>query len=722
MNKKPPELPPIKSKILSQRTDYPFIRANAMEALHALGHEEIALAILEWENKVDDMLGASYNTTHERRVKAFMGRLSVSVPLHYLKITDDQKSQYQRELRNIFEFRLFLELSESILHEKNTIDDIQIALSPKPLKIGAESYLCFNLLITPAQVFWTGFSRYRCCTIISDLDADANSELVINALREHGIPLNEINYIDPGLDIDIPRDVEQSSLALRALKMETDISAETVRQLTIDHLSFVFYAAIECGNEDMKNLVRFIGGSYIEGEKLLKAQIQQNARGFAEIFLSLFPRHSLTFLNRMILRRKVSKFILNQQSSAKCPSSLFRRTDINFDILAKALPYLLYTRGPEALLNIESGDEYSAIPTLRAKQISQDLGKSVRWEKCKIQPEQVLDVLYPDGSLDSQSSQSESLHYNTLMLIPPGLKVSAFEAKLLVTIAGELSARFDALWEQYAPGDYQDRIQRHAVIRANLGKAGRLLLEKIRRSSDKFENLTWINQSSPLISEILDVVDYLNETFLRPNKKSNSQASIKFLSYDEAKKASDRWHVELYRSSFEDEDLSYFPPQKEIDTDVIHARFINTRRDLHLTGQMFKNCVYSKHTDILEGKLHILAGSLKTKTLDFVCSIEFNSDGSFKITQIRGHCNSSIETEDQQLVKIELENAGLERPKSLINKNESIESFRQPGLSLIDNLIDAELKEHQPCLFPNPLRSELQRLIDGTPLNNLPPP
>lgn len=656
-------IPPIASNLLRKRSDYPAIRDKALQSLYNLGLSDIASLVLQWENDVDEIYRPRPESEEQRRTRIYIRIARVIMPLNGLKLEREFRLRHHLELQDVHELRLFVELSASILHHQNKVQSSKIALPREPIKIGANCYLCCNLLIAPGRVFATEATKYSWMRITANLEANAHWTQVVREMRKNGSPLIEIDYINPSENIDIPRWINLSSSTARSLLKNIDDCTNSKTELSLVHLGGIFAAAIAYSGI-VADLARFIGGEYHDGLDLLEHQIRDTGRELAKLFLSLFPSPSREFLNRMIVKRTVSKSILRRKETVPCPPSVFARADINFDVLGKVLPYLLNDRGFDALLNLAAGDEYEAAPNTRSRMSTEDLGTIVRWKRSVHQPSPVLDILYPGEYSHHIDSKTITTQAHTIMLIPQGESISIAEAEVFQKIAKKLGNRWEALYAEYQPGDYKDKTKRLATIRANQEKVGRLILERIRAAHMPCDEVGSHEIEKTTLSEIMDVVDYLNETFLRPNKSSNSQAVVKFPSYAALKKSSDRWHIDLYRSSFKDQDVTYFHNPQEIDSDKLSAKLISTRRELHLTGSIFKNCLYSKHQRILDGKLYILEGKLKTKELDFVCSIEFHGQDTFEIIEMKGRFNSLLEIEDQELIKALLTESALRKPES----------------------------------------------------------
>lgn len=697
--------PPIASNLLRTRSDYPAIRDKALQSLYSLGLNDIASLVLQWENEADELYSPRQESEERRRIRIYVRIVQVLIPVSSLKLGREFRLKHHRELQDIHELRLFVEFSASILHNENKVQSSKIVLPTEPIKIVADCYLCCNLMIAPGRVFATEATKYTWVRTTSKLDANAHWTQVVREMRKNGHPLIEIDYINPSENIDVPTWFNLSSSAARSLLKNIDHCTNSKTELSLNHLGSVFAAAIAYSGT-VADLARFIGGEYHDGLDLLEHEIRDRGRELAKLFLSLFPSHSKEFLHRMIVKRTVSKKILGHHATIPCPPSVFARTDINFDVLAKVLPYLLNDRGFEALLNLAPGDEYEAAPHARSRISTEDLGTIVRWKRSVLQSTPVLDILYPEEHSHHIDSRTITTQAHTIMLIPQGESISIAEAEVFQKIAKKLGNRWEALYAEYQPGDYKDKTKRFATIRANQEKIGRLILERIRGPRIPCDEAETHKIEKTTISEIMDVVDYLNDTFLRPNKNSNSQSVVKFASYSALKKSSDRWHIDLYRSSFKDPDVTYFPNPQEIDSDKLSAKLINTRRELHVTGSIFKNCLYSKHQGILDGKLYILEGKLKTKKLEFVCSIEFNGQDTFEIIEMKGRFNSLIEIEDQHVIKELLIESDLQKPKS--SSDDQVTSkpedflIEELELDLIEEDVDLPMYPDRPapCFIP----------------------
>lgn len=650
---KDPRSYPILSATLRGQKGYPTLRRNAIDGLLTIGRSDVIPLLFEWEEQLDGRLSVLNADKSDDRAKLYVWNLGLLQAIRRIKPEGsfgDGKDDplLFLALEAICQFKFFLRVALS-LKKEGPMDPCQGIFSLEAIQVGAQCKAYHSILISPGRIFVCTASPQWVSYFSNKIPNTADAQETLRILRMHGVELIEVDYLNP--DKEFIKFLGNQTLNLRdKINFSLDLTGEE-REAIAQHYLASILKGIMMNTDDVIDLCYSLSESLNASFDFLSERIDALAQAQAAQFLSLFPKRSNQLLYRIILNKVAQRLFANNVFPDVFPIALFFRTDLNFDLLCQNLPYLFYLKGHQALIDLNPGDEYTLVPQFKALLSKYDFGKILKWKKIRFQSDVVRDFLFFRTLTYRLEREVE---FNAwLSFIPYGKRISYYQANILQKLSSSVEAPGSYWTAKIHPGDYSDRLRRYTTIMHNREKAGRLIVEQMEYLSTQ-QDFASYQKEQQMVAEFEEIIDYLNERFFKVNEHSNSQPEVRFSSYSAMKKASDTWHASLFNSKFRDEDMTYYSATPEIKSDSIEATVIATRRDLHITGSTFRNCVYSKHSDIVKGKITVVRGLIKNSGRDFVCSVKITPDGSGVIDEIKAPYNVLLTYEETETVNIAL--------------------------------------------------------------------
>lgn len=658
----------IQSTMLAAVPAYVEQRAMLLKAIEATGDSQIIDELLAWEAGFDEQAQSWENLDpFHKKLSQYCHRLPLVIALHDCSARTVLARNPEEELKplstkTISDFIEMLYVISFYVESNPRGQNIWDRLNPKVQRVGSQCLLIGDLLLAPMRVFEVSKHSHTFLTALAQIPAQANPQQVIKIIRNTGVALYEIDPFDMSrIECSDPisnqiRDIK------RTLSLSKHLNARQLNKLTSFYLDAFFFHQI-VRSQRLVDLIDFTKSKRLRGQSTnsiddeslapFADQVHALVRTRRESFQSLVGEQHKALFERIVLRRLTQTFFANTPpASEKVPSTIFTNPEINTVVLARALPYLFHQRGPHALCSLVPGDEYEAIPQFRQDMRDQCLNSTHAWSRLKHQPDQVVDLLLPTFT---QADTVKSLNLlKTMQCLPTSSSLSLFEATVTSSVAtrtGDLNAPWFKGDPPHIPAD---KARNFAAAHANRQRLTHLILERARQGRQTDE-LVFTDLKNTCRAEMMDVLDYARAKFLSVLGSPPTVAKMRFTTYSQLLSASQRWHRDLYRSQFKDQDMVYFERPLNINSDSVTAILVQTRAELHFQGCMFRNCIYSRHENIVRGESWVMHGELQYTGIKFIAELGWDRDsGVLKVFEMRAPYNEPLDEHIAQVIQAAL--------------------------------------------------------------------
>lgn len=649
--KSAPQSYPIESEWLSCDSLYVEMRNQALDDLIAHKKQKCVEAILNYEK--------TYDTLRQQATQDALREMAWVQASEVLKESDNviTGGYPLREAVGLNLYRWYARFCAEIKEPKGSLICMGDLFGTKPLRLGKDGLLLGNLILMPLKIYQ--FSRFLWGVeglVSTAIQMQKEAPDLVNILKGAGVLVREINYLNIW---NLPREIPiQSGFKVMTETIELAITSQhlcSTKSLEIKKgfLKTVFSKIASWG--DACAVLRINDNKFTEISpiKILGRSVDEHLEEHvgiaAEWFLENIPQTKSKLFERIALRTVTLSGLPDNRRVGPIDHSIFFKEDINYEVLAHSLPYLIFVGGEVALSNIEPGDEFDAVPHFR-KILSRSFKTRGLWERISRQPKQTTDSLLRLDGGDPFVNESLLL---TLSAIPRGYFCSPIEAygieknQVLCDHLRVLDLEVDrdslaSCWKKC-----------EQTAQANKEKAASLLLDNARdlaKSEDTHERVLKLLTGN----EANDVMDYVEAKFISMKGRSKIP-KLRAKSFTELSKASEKWHKEIAEMEFEGEDVRFHPPQGEYETDQITLSFAETKKELHTLGATMRNCVYSMLDSVLRGRCAIIKGRLKGKGNGgerFLARVELSGDDKgIRIIQLRGFANADFDYQKEELIR-----------------------------------------------------------------------